>query len=117
MLKTPELPAIWCEFKRPGKTPEVDQEKLGERLKLLGHWWFWTTSVMDYYLWLRANGVPLHRNAEFLAMHHDGSVATEIAKAEAKAGVPRKASKPRAMKPSAAHIRRVTGILRNVGRA
>jgi len=117
LLRVKGLPPIWCEFKRPGNEPTPAQYAMGDDLQALGDYWSWRNSVESYRVLLIACGVRMRPNAEFLALHHDGSVATEIAKAEAKAGAPRAPGKPRAKKLSSAHIRRVTGILRGVGRA
>ena len=78
---------IWCELKSPGNTPSEIQMNIGERLRRLGSIWFWCTSVDEYRLMLCGCFVPMHPNASFLALHHDGLVASEIAKAEAKKGV------------------------------
>lgn len=97
---------IWCEFKSPGNKPNDGQKAMGERLQMLGNYWFWATSVEEYMRHMSLLGIPMHANAAFLAMHHDGSVATEIAKAEAKAGVVPKVRRVRKVKASSADVAR-----------
>lgn len=105
---------IWCEFKRPGEKPDDDQDRMGRELQELGERWTWATSVVGYREALLHFGVLLRTNAEFLALHHDGRVATEIAKAEAKAGAPKKPTKPRAPRESASRTRKWAAIQRSM---
>jgi len=117
-LKVPTLPAIHCELKYPPNkvVDGDDQHKRGLELIAVGDLWFWTDSVTGYMEGLARFGVPLRLNASFQAQHHDAAVASCIARAEAKRGLPvkRKASRPRAEKPTPAAIKRVNAVRERV---
>ena len=100
------FPSIWWECKWP---PEYvkdgdDQHKMIARLWHLGHFASWGVSVVEYCSFLKKCDVPLRQNCDFLAMHHQASVLSEIAKAELKAGKVPKAAKPRARRATQGQI-------------
>lgn len=109
-------PDIWCECKRPGWKPLPSDEHFknqqiwGDEVMALGRAWFWTTSVDHYFKFLARSGISMHRNAGFLALHHDAGVESEIASAEKKTP---KSYKPRKMPVSASRIAkaRKAGVL------
>lgn len=107
---------IFCELKAKGEVvkPGSAQDEMGLALMAVGCWWSWCDRVQTYCAWLQTIGVPLRANAEFLALHADGSTDTLIAKAEAKAGKAPKSYKPRAAKPTAARLRRGEAVRRAV---
>lgn len=104
LLRVVAMVPIWCEFKRPGKKPDDDQYAMGAELRRLGDEWFWAVSVEGYWRQLKAIGVPLRPNAEFLALHHDARVASSIAEAELKAGRLPKSMRVAKPRPSARQI-------------
>ena len=96
LLRVKDRRNIWCEFKSPGNKPSDVQLAIGARLIALGDDWGWCASVNEYRLYLTGLDIAMHPNAQFLALHHDVSVMSEITKAEAKAGyMPRTAVKRR----------------------
>lgn len=110
LLCVAEKVPIWCELKAPGEEPDDAQKDIGRKLRDIGHYWFWSTTIEHYWRTIAGFGVYLVPNAEFLALHHDGLVATVIAKAEAKASIgPRRRAD---LKPSPAKVRRMaaTGV-------
>ncbi len=106
IVDQPPLGHIWCEFKSPGNKPDADQMRMGAELVELGDEWFWTDSVGGYREYLLGLGLEMRPNAAFLALHHDGRIATEVALAEAKAGTAKKPAKLRSARPTLAQVRR-----------
>ena len=80
LLVVKGLRRIWCELKAPGNKPTASQALLGQKLRDLGDEWFWCFTVEEYYRMLLIDGVILHPNALFLAMHHDAAVESEVAR-------------------------------------
>src|SRR4051812_7030511 len=70
LLKPSGLMGIWCECKSPGNKPTDAQYDFGERMQVLGDFWFWATSVEEYRQHMMRLNIPMHANAEFLALHH-----------------------------------------------
>lgn len=96
------FPAIRVELKAPGNTPDDNQKEQGRQIIAAGHLWGWCSSVRGYGYVLEDHGVPLARNWEIQAAHHDALIAAAMAKQPA----PKKASKPRARKPSPGQVKR-----------
>lgn len=102
---------VWIELKH-GNGPESEaQERMGRLLRRLGNAAEIARSVAEYCAILRKHGVPLVTNAEYLALHRDGKVATNIAREDARLnGAPlpegvrpaKKRAAPRARKPGPA---------------
>jgi hypothetical protein len=102
----------WIELKR-GSSLRASQEGIHRALRAAGQQVAVCSSMAGVVAALRSFSFDLHANADNLAAEYEARcVAAERAPAK-----PRAPSKPRAKKLSSAHIRRVTGILRNVGRA
>jgi len=108
---------LWIECKWGSNRPSDAQNVFRDSLIMCGISAEFCWTMFDVLAALRGARFALHANADNLAHEYQIRAEVAVAKAEAKAHAPRKAGKPRAKKLSSAHIRRVTGILRNVGRA
>ena len=116
LLEVAGFPDVWWECKWPPNHVEDgdDQDRTIRRLWQLGRYASWGVSVVEYCSFLKKCGVPLRQNCDFLAMHHQASVLSEIAKAELKAGeVPKAPAKPRARRATQAMLDRLrrNGVL------
>jgi len=106
LLMVPGLPDMWVELKRPGERPDDAQEKFGTDVKEVGRIWGWTDSVIGYAQLIAAWGVPVSR-WDFIRAEHLDAVLLGRAMKEAGVVKVRKASKPRAPKPSPSQVRKL----------
>lgn len=97
---------IHVELKAPGGKLSDNQAREGAAIQAAGGIWAWTDSVTGYGEILSANEVPLAVNWRIQGSHHDAMLAAAAAKVPA----PKKASKPRAVKPTPARIRKMETV-------
>lgn len=95
------------ELKAPGNKPTEKQLERIEELKAAGACAGWAITVEGYAVMIFMWGIPLAPNWRIQAQHHDALIASRLAKAP----TPKKASKPRAAKPTASRVRRVQEIM------
>ena len=93
------FPPLWVELKAPGSKPDEAQMEVGLALVAVGCRWEWCATVRSYWGVLADLGVPMAGNSSVQALHHDGAVASLIAKAEAKRGDAPKSYVPPKAKP------------------
>jgi hypothetical protein len=110
LLRIKDRANIWCELKAPGNKATEEQTRMGDELMALGDAWFVCWNIQQYFKNLALSAVPMHANAHFLALHHDGAVESEVAKARMKKGASSKVAKPRATSVKIARARRA-GVL------
>jgi hypothetical protein len=111
MLRVKGMMPIWCEWKDTGKKPDADQLQILEELRELGDFAEWFDSVVDYASWLHEIGVPMRPHWLVFAQDHDLRATASIQRREIKNGqLPKKPSKPRAVKPTQGRLKRIAAL-------
>lgn len=77
--------AIYCELKTPGNKPSDAQIAMGREIEAAGGVWFWTDSVVGYYIGMMSWRIPMRPNAALIADHREALFQSYLLKGKAPA--------------------------------